>query len=331
MLKATYIKIFTGITFFSLLFSCQKIVHGYLSDDVFYQVNPFEVQQGVTTVSGPLILNGSTAPLSVEILSLTDAQGNDAKSVLTTPQTITTFKSPITSDDTTLDLLNSKIQDSSVSPFNIGAIGGRLQFTAATSYVPAGTYNLGIKISNVNGQKEIPNACSIIIKPLDTYYSVAYFSLRTNDATGTNQIARSDNDETDLSYSIDYSNSQSDNKIILKFVDKNGTLFDPKNGEVADWSNDSKSTTYFPKLQYWAPYYKTEYTDTALVQQLPNLSFSFPYFELNSSNSGADGARIDNLVKNTSNGNILHTVLQFKLYTKGIYTITVHLNKVLHK
>jgi len=307
---------------------CQKIVHGYLSDDIYYQVNPFDVQQGVTTVSAALVLNGSTAPLHVEVLALRDADGNDADSILTTARNIVTYKCSVNYTDTTLAMLEAKLNDSLVSPFNIAAIGGRLQFTAATAYVPTGTYNMDIKVSNVNGSKIIKNACAINVTGLETPYSIGYFSYRPYDDED-NMLFRTESDPYYSSVDIDF-DAQGDNQIILKFVDKNGVAFNPNKGEVKDFSNESAATTYFPTLHMWAPFYAQVLTDTSIIQQLPDVNLSFPYFSLPNYAAGG-GVRIDNKISGMKGYAYVQMATYFSLNTRGTYTITVHLLQDLHK
>ncbi|QES89121.1 hypothetical protein [Rhizosphaericola mali] len=332
-MTTTKIKILASLFSIALLGnSCQKIVHGYISDDIYYQVNPFDVQQGVTTVSAALVLNGSTAPLSVKLLSLTDSLGNDADSLLRTPYSIVTYKAPLLYTDTTLDQFNSKLNDSLVRPFNIAEIGGRLQFTSATSYVPTGRYNMDISVSNVNGERTIKNACQINIIPLSTTSTTGYFSYRTYDANG-NLIMRTESDPSYSSFDITYSETPGTSQIILKFVDKNGIPFNPNKGEVTDFSNDPITTTYYPKLHYWAPYYAQKFTDSTIVQQLPNVTLSFPYFNLpNYGNAtSTDGVRIDNKITGISGVASVQTVMYFSLLAPGTYNITYHLLKDIHK
>ncbi|AYD47748.1 hypothetical protein [Arachidicoccus soli] len=119
--------------------------------------------------------------------------------------------------------------------------------------------------------------------------------------------------------------------LVVKFVDKNGMPFDPAKKEVTDWSNDPAATTFFPKLHMWTPYYPMQFTDSTIVQQIPYVNLSFPYFDLNSSYPASGGARFDSRISNVSTNNILHTAIYVTLYTSGTYYITVHLNAIEHK
>lgn len=331
MFKNKILAAMAVLVSFCMAFACQKVVHGYLSDNIYYQVNPFIVQQGVTTVSSSLILNGSTAPLHVTLKSLRDSAGNNADSILRKPQTITTYTTALTSDDTTLALLKGKLKDSLVRPFNIAEIGGRLQFTAATLYVPAGKYTMDLSVSNVNGERDLKNACTIVITPLTNTYETGYFSYRPNDPVSNTQLFRTESDPFYSSFDINFQPASDFTRIVLKFVDKNGKPFNPKNGEVSDWSNVPKATTSFPKLSYWAPFYPAQQTDSTIVQQIPGiLGLNFPYFGLGNYPAGGQ-CRIDNKITGLVSNQVIHTVMYFKLLTIGTYYITYHLNQDTHK
>ncbi len=325
MLKLNIVAAFGVVAILLLGTGCAKKINGYLSNEIYYTVNPFEVQQGVTTVSAPLVLNGSTAPLHVKITALRDSLGNDADSVLMTPQSIITYKATVLSSDTTLAMLNAKLNDSLVRPFNIAEVGGRLQFTAATVSVPLGSYSMDLEVSNINGQRAIKNACTILLEPLSAAYTLGYYSYRTNDPTGTIQYMRTESDPSYSTFDIVRSEGNGVSKIILKFVDKNGKPFNPKAGEVSDWVEASRDAAVYPTLADWAPYYTPVYTDSTIETQLPNIPVSFPYFDLNTTYPAAGGCRIDNKIKGVASGDVIHTVMYFTLGTTGIYTITYHL------
>lgn len=318
------------LSFFLLGLGCQKVIHGYISDNIYYQVNPFAVQKGVTTVSSSLILNGSTAPLHVELLALRDSAGNDADSLLRTPRTIMTYKNTVTYMDTTLDMFNAKLNDSAVSPFNVAEIGGRLQFTAATSYVPSGSYYMDLKVSNVNGERVLNNACKIMLKSLSSTFTTGYFSYRYYRDEAKTDLFRTESDATYSTFDIAYKETPGVNQIIFKWVDKNGTPFNPQKGEITDHANAPAATTSFPTIHQWAPFYPSEYTDTAIIQKLPVVNFSFPYFDL-PVYPATGGVRIDNEVSGMKDHSSVWTVMTFSLKTSGTYYITYHLLQDEHK
>ena len=325
------ISLLTGV-FVALLMvmGCQKIVKGYLSDDIYYQVNPFKVQQGITTVSSALVLNGSTAPLHVELAALRDSSGNNADSILMKPRSIVTYKSTVTYQDTTIEMFNAKLKDSLVRPFNIANIGGRLQFTAGTSYVPTGTYTMDLKVSNINGERYLKNACTIIVTPLTSAYNKGYFSYRYYKDSAQTQLFRTESDPTYSTFDIAYDGKIGINQIIFKWVDKNGVPFNPKNGGVIDRSNAPAATASWPAMHLWTPFYAPVYTDSTIVQKLPDVNQSFPYFSL-PNYPVAGGARIDNFVTGMKEHSSVWTVMQFSLYAYGTYYVTYHLLQDTHK
>ncbi|MGF7229901.1 hypothetical protein [Arachidicoccus sp.] len=299
---------------------CQKIIHGYLSDRIFYQVNPFNVLQGVTTVSSSLVADGSTEPLHVKVLSLTDSSGKDADSLLTTPQNIVTYKGTVTYLDSTIDMLKAKLSDSMVRPFNIAEIGGRLQFTAATVYVPAGKYNMNIEVSNVRGTREINNACEINIVPIITD-SIFYEGVTTSDILGNFYPSSMNVIITRV--------PKGANKVIFKFLDKNGKPFDPANAEVVHRKGRSNFAD-------WDPYYPEVKTDSSLEYEYPSGVPQFPIF---SSTVIDDGSSWNGGIsyyqipwKYTSNGLNVNPVLTPIFYQpNGTYIITYYLNDIEHK
>ena len=120
-----------------IIYGCQKVPKGFISDNIFYNINPFTVSQGITTVSTGLVIDGSTTPLNVKLLAVRDmGTGKDASGILLKLDTIRVFKGAVDYNDSTEALLNLKLKDSTLAPFSVNGIGGRLQFTQATKFVP---------------------------------------------------------------------------------------------------------------------------------------------------------------------------------------------------
>lgn len=329
MLKLN-IKYIVGAAMVALIsMGCEKRVRGYLSDDIFYQVNPFDVQQGVTTVSSSLILNGSSAPLKVELVALRDANGKDADSLLRTPRSIKTFKGTLDYTDSTLALFNAKLNDSLVRPFNIAEIGGRLQFTAATTYVPIGSYNMDLVVSNINGEKFLKNACQFNITPVAEPYKINYRRVQLFNADKTSPTSTWDND-ANSSIEVQYVSGTDQAAIVYKFVDKNGKAFNPKAGEVKPWSGS------LPHLHNWAPYYPLVLTDSTLVQQVPYTGLAIPYYTTVKRDDGQTftdvSCRMDYQIFNTTESVPVKSMTSLTYgITSGTYYVTVHLLNMTHR
>lgn len=103
--------------------ACEKPEIGYLSDNIFYNNSIYYVERGKTTYSSPIVANGSSSPLNVELLKVKDSIGNDVTAVFKEPQHIKVYDQPVTYLDSTMELLNSRFKDSIVQPFRISPIG----------------------------------------------------------------------------------------------------------------------------------------------------------------------------------------------------------------
>lgn len=300
--------------------SCTKIAEGYISDHLFYQVNPLEVSQGVTTYSSPIVSNGSTTPLTVRLIRIKNEQGEDVTQEFTTPQHIVTYRDELTWQDSTLAQLEAKLQDSLVTPFNVNTTGGRLEFSAATSYLPLGRYFVDVEVSNIKGTRTIENACEIILQPVENAYSIAYKRISNDDGF-------SSTDDADIIVTVTHEPGTEGSWNIYKFIDKNGELFNPQAGEITRRSRTS------PFMDNWNPYYPVQFTDTALVQQMPNTGLPFPYFTTfvvggatwTDTNARFDWMIPSGFLEETSLP--LYGLISFQFYTSGTYTITTQVKR----
>ena len=247
-----------------LLQGCEKTIHGYLSDRIFYQVNPFNVVQGQTAVSASLVTDGSTTPLHVTLLAFRDATGKNVDTAFTTPQKITTFSGSISFNDSTEEALRAKLKDSMVQPFNIASTGGRLQFTSATTAVTPGSYVMDISVSNVRGTKVINNACTINLTPVESY---ALPGAPYGYLLDTITQARVYN-VPEITVIHDASGPA---VITFKWTDEDGKVFNPSAGEV-------RTRAGLASFENWDPFYDVVLTDTAYQFKYPDHVPLFPVF-----------------------------------------------------
>lgn len=255
--------------------SCQKVQTGFLSSSLYYLQNPLTSPQGSITVSTVLQVDGSTAPMNVVLTKVVDSNGNRVDSMMAKKDSFPGFADAVSYLDSTLDLLSKKIVFTSAPPLSVGAIGGRIQLTPATTSVPRGVYTIDIKASNIQGSVSIPNACKVIIAPPgspDTIYAGAYAG--TLDPTTGAYIAGLANP----SISVQYIPS-SVNKIVFKWLDMNGKVYDAKAGGIG-----ARSGRW--NFRNFDPYYPQVLTDTSAEYQFPaGVPNEFPVFP----NTGADG------------------------------------------
>jgi hypothetical protein len=319
-------KLFIALAFILAVTACEKTEVGYLSDNIFYRVNPFNIQQGVTKFSSPVVANGSTSPLTVKLLKVYDADGNDVTETFTTPQSIVTFKSTITYKDSTLELLAAALQDSLVTPFAVNNIGGRLEFSAATTYLSTGTFNIDINVGNSKGNYDIENACQININPVveDETYDMNYKRIQTYKNNNGYDLSSTANDQitVDVQYISGISNGA---WCIYKFKDKNGNFFNPAKGEVGRRSG-------YPFFDNWAPWYDIQLTDTAFVHQMPAYAgIDFPYYNKPGEEFWEDpSARYDfRIPKGCIKGldEDLFGLISFQYHAVGTFLITTQLHQ----
>lgn len=312
-----------------MIMACERPEVGYLSDHIFYNVNPFDVQKGVTTYSSTIVANGSTAPLHVELLTVKNEDGEDITEAFTEPGNIVTFAGTITWKDSTLEMLEAKLTDSLVTPFHINEIGGRLEFSAATAYLAAGSYQIDVQISNSKCAYAIEDACAINLTEVEDAYSMNYKRVQTNndDDNGISQTA-----DSYITVDVEYISGGDKSMCIYKFLDKNGTLFNPANNEV------KRRATNYPFFDDWNPWYELVVTDTAFVHQMPHFQgIDFPYFSelVVGGDTWSDAsARYDWKIPKANIAELdrdLYGLISFQFHSTGTFIITTQLHQFTRK
>lgn len=254
--------------------ACKKTEQGFLSNNMYYIENPLTTSQGGITVSSSLVADGSTTPLSVMLTKVVNADGKDVDSILTKTDSIAGFSDAVTYLDSTLALLGKKLTVTTAKPLSINSTGGRIQLTPATQYVAPGTYTISVKASNVRGAVDLPNACQIIIGSSggpDTVYAGTYAG--TFNLSSGSYLSGIATPGVNLSYS-----ATAINKIIYKFVDKTGALYNAKTGGII-------SRTGRWSMKQFDPYYPQVLTDSSVEYQFPSVPNQFPVF----TNPGING------------------------------------------
>lgn len=301
-------------------FSCNKIKTGFISDNIYYNVNPFTVAQGITTVSAGLVIDGSTTPVNVKLLAVKDmATGADASKYLLIKDTVRVYKGNVTADDSTIALLSTKLKDSTLAPFSINPIGGRLQFTQASKFVPVGSYNIDLQVSNVRGTRILTNACKInVVGSIPD--TVSYKAYNHSDATYTNFVGFS---ASLLDIKVTYKPDGPD-KIIYVWKDKNGKPWNPANGEVIGRPGR-------PNFSDFDPYYPVAKTDSSLEYKYPGGVPVFPVFTTSKNYPGfVGGPYYYSIVgKHTDVAMAVNTTLTVGFFlTKGTFVVTTTVTDV---
>ena len=296
--------------------NCKKIEKGFLSDNMYYVENPLTTSQGSVTVSSSIVADGSTTPLQVELVKVVNEHGESVDSLLTKTDSIMGFSGSVSYLDSTLELLNKKIQVTAAKPLSVNPIGGRIQLTPATQYVPLGTYTIDVKVTNVRGTRTLPEACNIVITgsaSADTIYAGTYAGT-FDPATGTSLSTISNPTVSSVYYPT------ADNKIVYKFLDKNGAVYNAKTYGIGTrklrWN-----------MKQFDPYYPEVLTDTSVEYQFPSVPNQFPVFV----NPGINGIIPRGnygvfyavpAVSNTLNAPV-YVFIDMAFFKKGTFVVTV--------
>jgi hypothetical protein len=261
-----FAKIFSlGFLIVGGLYGCVKTVQqGFLSNNLIYTPNPFVAVKGRTTTSGPMQVDGSTVPFNVKLLSLRSKYGKPMDA-LEKEYEIAVYKGNITEQDTTIELVNKKIGTGMYKPISINPIGGRIEVSPASNFIDTGTYVIDVEVSNMAGTKVKNNACEIKILPATIPYDITTQSATTSPANAEVYT-------TATGFAVTIARiATPENKIIIKFVDKNNVPFNPKAGQLIPRADR-------PTFVNYDPFYKEEKTDTAVVYQYPAKLPTFPLF-----------------------------------------------------
>lgn len=307
--------------------SCKKPAVGYLSDNVFYQVSNLVASQGVTTYSSSMQLNGSSSPMTVTLIGARNAAtGEDVLDSLTKGRSIVTYLGTITKADTTVESLTKNLTTALKPALHVNSIGGRIELSAATSFIGAGTYELDVQVTNSAGTKIIKNACQITLQPVADPFVLVYRFMRYYNTTTAVYTDADGEMKVDIKYS-----PGEETHVNLKFMDKNGAYFNPSTGEAK-----RRSTTY-PSLRDWTPYYPEVRSSTAFEYRIPSIGVAFPFFDTvtpgGSTWVDAGGSlsyyRLDSGA--TSNGQECRVTLSFKFLAAGTYDITCQMTGITRK
>jgi hypothetical protein len=212
--------------------------------------------------------------------------------------------------------LNKKIQTTAARPLSINPIGGRIQLTPATQYVPVGTYTIDVKVTNVRGTRDLPQACNIVIAGSgspDTIYAGSYAGV-FDPSTGTSLATISNPDVSSVYYPT------ADNKIVYKFLDKNGVAYNAKT-----WGIGTRK--YRWNMKQFDPYYPEVTTDTSVEYQFPSVPNQFPAFVNPGINGviprGNYGVFYAMPAGSNSMGAAVYVFVDMAFFKRGTFVVTV--------
>lgn len=317
-MKNNYKILFMAVIVVSVI-ACVKAPHGFLSTQIRYRDSPMQIQRGNVVQTTAVDNDGSSAPVTYELLDIRDAASHKHSDSLYKNRPRYIFTSQFDPNvDTTVALLNMRRKLIDAPSFEFNSHTGAFTFYGTTTKVPAGLYEFDIKASNENGTK--------------TYKNVGNFNLYDGD------VAEIDagggawfKDGSDVSGDIGEPKvtiiklSDKGTLAILKIVDENGVPFNPKNNEYIKRGDRSDFETF-------AKFHPLIKTDTSLTCNFEVIPFPFQgaaqgftmYYRI-----PGKFAKIDpGFTPTPDRGYSANPRFTFRLFQEGTYLITVKLQHV---
>lgn len=308
--------------------ACKKLPNGFISDGLRYEESPITIPRGRTKTSTALNIDGSTQPVTVKVIhfynSTTGAIADDLFKKEYTIKGWTAVYNPLT--DTTEAAIRAKQKDIVVNPITVNAVSGQVEANYTSNNLPLGSYHFDLEIANSAGIKTYPKIGAINIVDAPKYET----------PTPASNGARKVGDETVnvalASPLVTINKVGSDeNKVILKYVDKNNIPFNPLSGEITYRPQPGLTTGSLQTMKMYA-------MKTTLFNDRTEFSFGtvpFPYLSLGNGFNyyyriPTQFIHFDNpkLIDNQYSAN---PRFSFQSFDAGVYEIVVKLTDLSHR
>ncbi|SDP56051.1 hypothetical protein SAMN05428975_1807 [Mucilaginibacter sp. OK268] len=298
---------------------CVKAPHGFLSSQIRYRDNPIQVQRGIIVQSIAVDNDGSSAPVTYQLLDIRDAVTHKHADSLYKNRDRYVYTSEFDPDvDTTVALLNSIRKNVNLPSFDFNTHTGAFTFYNTTANVPLGAYEFDIAASNENGSKTFKSIANLNFYEGDVAEIDAGGGAWFQDGTTTSgDIGEPKVTITKL--------SSKGTLAILKIVDENGVAFNPKNGEYIKRGDRSSFETF-------AKFHPLIASDTSLT-----CNFEVTPFPVKGAAQGftiyyripSQFVRIDpGFTPTPAKIYSANPRFTFRLFQEGVYLITVKLQHV---
>ena len=252
------IKYILGILFLLSIYACSKIEKGFQSNGIRYKDNDIYAKRGLILFQSDRInADGSTPPYTFKMLNLRKEDGSPAPAEFSKEYEILVFKEGTSFDpetDVTVELLNKKRELVKRLPMYFNENSGQLTFNRASANLPLGKYVFDIEMTNVTGTKLFPKLATInVVDPEkdDLFVITDNVSNAFHDVTGVATPMKNP-----IITCTKISNQGA--RAILKMVDKNGKVFNPKAGEIIQRGDR-------PVFENYAKFNPVIKTDTAMI------------------------------------------------------------------
>lgn len=271
--------IYSVIVLSSLGFSaCKKIPDGNLSNIIRYEELPIQVPQGRDFVSTAINPEGSTKPLNIKMLNVYDREtGEDVTELFNKTYPHKVWKALYDPKiDTTIELIEAKRIDTMIRGININPVSGQIEANYTSINLPLGKYRFDLEIGNAVETKVYHNIgeFDLIEAPFFIIEAVrSTVAMKVGDETTTKTVPSTS--EHQVTKRI----SDEGNKVIVRIVDKNGTPFNPSDGEIIRRPNAGTANGFLQTMQDYA-------IQTELFDDRMEFSFGVIPFPLESLGNG---------------------------------------------
>jgi len=207
--------------------SCKKLPEGYLSNIIRYEKTPIILKQGRTEISDPIVVYGSSRPLHITLAKVYNREtGEDMTNVFLKKYPLKIWKSYYDIVlDKTIELVDKRRIDSLVYPISINPLSGQLESNYNTKFLPLGHYGFDLEIENVVGKIYYASIGEFDLIGAPNYELPSPLFASIAQVSDENvQIPIYSGFEA---INVEYVDNQ-ENKIILRFLDQNGLVFNPK-------------------------------------------------------------------------------------------------------
>lgn len=270
-----------------IFISCTKYGNGFLSPSIQYAVNEFTITRGRIATSYSLTTDGSSVPMHVKWVHIYDATGKVVDTLFSKKYLIpvwTAAYNPLTDKD--YASISAKRGVAELPPIVVNESNGTIEANSGTIYLPVGVYTMDLEVSNAAGTQVLKNIMKINLvdgKTIEITPETGAFSLSlffANTASGVGAAGGSNggtlfngNNNPFVDWTVTRF-ADTPNIFILKVMDKNGVVFNPKNGEIAKRPNSglNPNPPFLQNLQDYAPDTFTA-TDTAMTLKFPLVPF----------------------------------------------------------
>lgn len=316
--------IYSVIVLSSLGFSaCKKIPDGNLSNIIRYEELPIQVPQGRDFVSTAINPEGSTKPLNIKMLNVYDREtGEDVTELFNKTYPHKVWKALYDPKiDTTIELIEAKRIDTMIRGININPVSGQIEANYTSINLPLGKYRFDLEIGNAVetkvyhniGEFDLIEAPFFIIEAVRTTVAMKVgdeTTTKTVPSTSEHQVTKRISDEG--------------NKVIVRIVDKNGTPFNPSDGEIIRRPNAGTANGFLQTMQDYA-------IQTELFDDRMEFSFGVIPFPLESLGNGfnyyyripASYVEYDEELELPYNTYSCNARFNFRTFSPGTYQIDV--------